>query len=94
MSAGRRVLIVADTIRQKELEDLFTRDPLDQWGPHFAESFSQARCALQHNPCDLLIVLEEALTREGAAGLSWLIWQQAFPVMLLGDAPECFTRAY
>jgi PleD family two-component response regulator len=94
MSAGRRVLIVANSTRQKEIEDLFTREPLDSWSALFADSFSQARCTLQHNACDLLVVLEEMMHQEGAAGLSWIIWQQTFPVLVLGDSPENFSRAY
>ncbi len=93
LNQGCRVM-VAVSVRHKEFVDLFTRDPLEQWTTVFADDLSKARCSLQHNPCDVLIVHEELLEKEGPQALGWLAWKQNFPVVFLGDMPENFSRAY
>ncbi len=90
----RRVLIAVNKTHEGEVKSLFQRDPLSQWLPLFADSFSQARFTLLHNPCDSLIVHEDLLEAEGSQGLAWLAWQREFPTIFVGQSAAMFQRAY
>lgn len=89
----RRVLLAASQGWEREFQELFARDPLDQWEVAVADSFSRARFLVQHNPCDLMVVHEDVLEREGAQGLAWLSWQKNVPVVFLGASPLACARA-
>ena len=94
-SERRHVLIGTSPENQGIFRELFKRHPLDQWVMKEAESYSQARFVLQHDPCDVLLVNDDLYEREGAQGLAWLAWQREVPIVLLvGQSPETYARAY
>lgn len=90
----RRVLIAVNKPHEGEMKSLFERDALSQWQALYADSFSQARFTLQHNPCDALVVHEELLEAEGNPGLAWLAWKRDYPTLLIGQNAVNFRRAY
>src|SRR3954452_20943150 len=91
---NKRVLTAASKSREGDIKALFERDPLGKWDALFADGFSKARFILQHSPCDALLVHEDVLDREPIQGLSWLCLRRDYPVVLLGQSPSTFTRAY
>jgi diguanylate cyclase (GGDEF)-like protein len=91
----RRVLIAAGPGANESLQQLFVEEPLSAWQTLAADSFSRARFVLQHDPCDLLLVNDDLLEREGGQGLAWLARQRETPVVCLaGSSPEIFQKAY
>lgn len=90
-----RVLIAAGAEQQSSFEALFAQEPLDQWETAAATSFAQARFALQYQPCDLLLINNDLVEREGSQGLAWLAFQLETPVLFLGDdRPELYARVF
>lgn len=90
-----RVLIAAGAEQQPSFETLFAQEPLDQWETAAATSFAQARFALQYQPCDLLLINNDLVEREGSQGLAWLAFQLETPVLFLGDdRPEMYLRVF
>lgn len=91
----RRVLLAAPASAGRVLREQFERDPLLNWDYLEVDNFSKARFVLQHHPCDVLLVHDELVEREGSQGLAWLAWHRETPVVLLaGDQPERYSRAY
>ncbi len=91
----RRVLIAAGPGANQSLQQLFSAEPFKGWETLEADSFSRARFVLQHDPCDLLLVNDDLLEREGGQGLAWLAQQRETPILCLaGSAPEIFQKAY
>jgi hypothetical protein len=92
---NKRILVAVSKSREGEVKALFERDPLGgRWDPLFADGFSKARFILQHSPCDALLVHEDILDREPIQGLSWLCMRKDYPVVLIGQSPSNFQRAY
>lgn len=94
LAASHRILIASDKAREGEFKSLFEREPLGQWEPLYADGFSKARYILQHNPCEMLLVHEDLVQKEGAQGLTWLAWRRDFPVVFVGQSAELFRKAY
>jgi diguanylate cyclase (GGDEF)-like protein len=91
----RRALLVARSGAEENVRQLFSQPPLESWDLVRAESFAQARCLLQHSPCDVVVVLEELFHREGDQALAWLARSREAPVvMLTDDRPWTLVRAY
>jgi diguanylate cyclase (GGDEF)-like protein len=90
----RRVLVVADS-PEAALPRLFDAEPLAHYEPVPAESLSAAHFALQHNPCDLLLIDEPVYRREGAEPFAWLARRHRLPsVVLTEPTPEAARLAY
>src|SRR3712207_6225744 len=60
----RSVLVVADAEERAVLRPLFARGFLQGWSVLEASSFAQARFALQHDACDVILVDEGLYRRE------------------------------
>src|SRR5207248_1106847 len=73
----------------------FSREALAGWDMTVSDSFEKARFALQHGPCDVLLVDESLVAQQGEAGLAWLAQQREVPtVFLAGVSGSLWTRAY
>ena len=94
-SDARRVLLATGAKAGEPLRELFNEEPLNAWKILEADSFSQARFVLQHDPCDVLVVNEDLLASEGGQGLGWLAWNQETPIVYLaGSSAEMMRKAY
>jgi diguanylate cyclase (GGDEF)-like protein len=50
---------------------------------------------MQHHPCDLMLVHEEVMQRDGDQGLAWLRQGRDTPLLFLAaDKPHSFAQAY
>jgi diguanylate cyclase (GGDEF)-like protein len=93
--ARRRVLLAAGPHSKQSIQELFTRGPLDAWESVAAESFAEVRFVMQHNPCDIALVHEELLLREGEPALGWIARSPEIPVVFLTSYnAETITKAY
>jgi GGDEF domain-containing protein len=71
---------------REELRRLFAGKPLAGWEVVEAETFEQARFALQTEGCDVLLI-DGSLYGPGAGdGLAWLAGHTDAPLLLLADA--------
>lgn len=87
----RRALVVADPV-PVPLTDLFGAACLPDWEAVPADGLLAARFALQHQPCDVLLVDAPVYLRDGADAFAWLAHRHQVPVVLLrgadlGDVP-------
>ncbi len=91
----RRVLIAAGPGANESLQQLFAAEPLSAWQTLAADSFSRTRFVMQHDPCDLILVNDDLLEREGGQGLAWLARMRETPIVFLaGPSAELFRKAY
>lgn len=91
----RRVLVAAGPARENVLRDLFAAPALGRWEGVAADGLARARFVQQHHPCNLLLVDDDLLARDGWQGLAWLTDGSAAAVVFLSAAvSETVTRAY
>ncbi len=91
----RRVLLAAGPSAAGPIRQLFLHGPLDSWEAVEADSFAQVRFIAKHNPCDLALVHEDLLHREGEPALAWIAQNHDIPVVFLTSYhAETITRAY
>jgi len=94
-SARRRVLLAAGPIVSPSIRQLFDQGPLDSWDLVPAEDFAEVRFVMQHSPCDIALVHEELLYREGEPALGWIARNPEMPVVFLTSYhAETITSAY
>lgn len=91
-NARRRVLVAAAALGP--MQDLFCQEPLERWEILETDSFPLAHFTLQYTPCDLLLVNDDLLEREGDSAMAWLAFQRPIPMVYLsGNSPERLAKA-
>jgi diguanylate cyclase (GGDEF)-like protein len=94
-NARRRVLLAAELGAAEPIQQLFKSGPLDTWEAVQADCFAQVRFIMQHHPCDVIVVHEGLVQREGEPALGWIVQNPEIPVVFLSSyRPESITQAY
>ena len=75
----------------KAVHDLFTQTPLDAWEPIQAGSFLEARFILQHTACEVALVHEDLVQREGGQSLAPHLLSVSFKVSIPAGHYPCFA---
>jgi diguanylate cyclase len=87
-----RVLVIVDRASAPVLDHLFGLEPLANLEPAVAADFAAARFALEHNPCDVLLVDGPVFQRNGPEAFEWLGRRHLLPTVVVTET-EAAVRA-